>query len=60
MRTKQQIQAEIKSLEATIKGHDPQYGPENYYCDGELSKAEADARWKGWHDKLDELQKELG
>ena len=41
-----ELSAELEEVEAYIRSIDPDYAPENYYCDGELSPEEADARWE--------------
>lgn len=48
--TLEDMRTELDKIDAWLKHNDPTDGPENYYCDGELSAEEADARWK---DKVD-------
>lgn len=53
--TYEELSAELRNVEATIESIDPDYAPENYYCDGEISPEEADARWERLHSRREEL-----
>lgn len=59
LKTRAQIENEIQDIQEWMTFHDPNYAPENFFCDGEISPEEATARWQEKQNQLEALQDEL-
>jgi hypothetical protein len=57
--TPDELKADLKEVKDDLARNDPQYAPENYFCDGEITPAEAHARWQGWLNRKAELEREI-